>query len=244
MFDLSRCTFQYDPYPIAYSESVFPDGLYDELSGEWPDTALFAHRPDLGNKYALSSLNNAESYRGFIDRSSSWRRFLGHIESPEFVGSILKWLSANNIDLGLHVGVPGVKDVLRGLLKNRWTLPTPLSARFEFSMMPAAGGSIRPHTDAPNKLVTLVLSMNRRDEWDPGWGGGTSVLKPRDPRASFNQTNRWLEFGDVETLHTFPFVPNQCVTFIKTFNSLHCVHPMTGAGAMRKTLTINIERPQ
>ena len=38
-------------------------------------------------------------------------------------------------------------------------------------------------------------------------------------------------------------MPNQCVIFVKTFNSWHAVYPMTGHGsqALRKTLTINIE---
>ena len=37
--------------------------------------------------------------------------------------------------------------------------------------------------------------------------------------------------------------PNQAVLFVKTFNSLHCVRPMTGpAEAMRRTLTVNLRR--
>jgi hypothetical protein len=52
-------------------------------------------------------------------------------------------------------------------------------------------------------------------------------------------------FEDAEPLHTFDFRPNQCVIFIKTFNSLHCVRPMAGAGSqMRRTLTINIEQQE
>jgi hypothetical protein len=53
-------------------------------------------------------------------------------------------------------------------------------------------------------------------------------------------------FEDAEPLHTFDFRPNQCVIFIKTFNSLHCVRPMAGAGsqAMRRTLTINIVKQE
>ena len=48
---------------------------------------------------------------------------------------------------------------------------------------------------------------------------------------------------EVETLNTFEFGPNQCIIFVRTFNSLHCVRPMTGKGsqAMRRSLTINIE---
>ena len=47
----------------------------------------------------------------------------------------------------------------------------------------------------------------------------------------------------VEILETYPFQSNQAVVFAKTFNSWHCVRPMTGPDAQvwRRSLTINIE---
>jgi 2OG-Fe(II) oxygenase superfamily len=110
-------------------------------------------------------------------------------------------------------------------------------------MLPADGGYIKPHTDAPNKIITLVLSMMRPGEWNDNFGGGTDVLKPRDITRNFNYMNRQFDFDQVEVVSTFPFEPNQCVVFIKTFNSWHAVTPLRGAGSpvMRKTLTINIE---
>ena len=52
-----------------------------------------------------------------------------------------------------------------------------------------------------------------------------------------------MPLEDVETLKTFPFEENQCVLFVKTYNSWHHVAPMTGQddAPLRKTLTINIE---
>jgi hypothetical protein len=52
-----------------------------------------------------------------------------------------------------------------------------------------------------------------------------------------------VPFEEVEVLHTFEFLPNQCVLFVKTFNSLHSVRPMAvpGPRRMRRTLTVNIE---
>jgi hypothetical protein len=110
-------------------------------------------------------------------------------------------------------------------------------------MLPAAGGSVIPHTDSPGKIVTLVVSMVGDDEWDPAFGGGTDVNRPKDVRLAYNELNRQAGFEDMEVLDTFEFTPNQGVIFVKTFNSWHSVRPMTGngSGAMRKTLTINIE---
>ena len=99
-----------------------------------------------------------------------------------------------------------------------------------------------PHTDAVNKLITLVVYMPRPGEWDARYGGGTSILRACDPRRNFNQLNVQLPFDEVECLHTYPYLANTCVLFIKTFNSYHAVYPMCGpAHLMRRSLTINIE---
>jgi hypothetical protein len=88
-----------------------------------------------------------------------------------------------------------------------------------------------------------VLSMMKPGEWNPAWGGGTDIVMPRDRSRVYNQVNRSIPFADVEVLKTFPFDPNQCVIFVKTFNSWHSVSPMTGKASdpLRKTLTLNIE---
>ncbi len=113
-------------------------------------------------------------------------------------------------------------------------------------MLPAEGGYVTPHTDTPRKIITLVVSMVKAGEWDPSFGGGTEVDRAKNHRHAFNRANRYIPFEEAEPLHTFEFNPNQCVIFIKTFNSLHCVRPMTGNGstAMRRRLTINIEKQE
>ena len=59
----------------------------------------------------------------------------------------------------------------------------------------------------------------------------------------FNRVNRYLDFEDVDEVKTFPFLPNQALIFVKTFNSWHAVMPMTAPrdDKLRKTITINIE---
>ncbi len=134
----------------------------------------------------------------------------------------------------------GLANLLRGRIDAG---RPPLSARFEFSMLPAQGGFVIPHSDAPAKRITLVISMVREGEWDPAWGGGTEVSRPKDPRRNYNELNAKAEWDEVEPLETYAFEPNQAVLFIKTFNSWHCVRPMTGPAdaPMRRTLTINVE---
>jgi hypothetical protein len=122
-------------------------------------------------------------------------------------------------------------------------LPPGHEGRFEFSMLPVDGGYILPHTDMPKKLVSFVVPIFEDGEWDRAFGGGTDINCAKDPRHAFNRLNEKLSFDDTEVLHSYPFAANQCLVFIKTFNSLHSVRPMTGTGstAMRRSLTVNIE---
>jgi hypothetical protein len=160
---------------------------------------------------------------------------------------ILSALKQQGVDTGYKASVPGAQrlgKLARNLARGRIDAGRPgLSARFEFSMLPADGGSVIPHTDSPGKVITIVVSMITTENWDPRFGGGTDVNRPKDPRLYYNELNRQAGFDEMEVLETFPFEPNQAVVFVKTFNSWHSVRPMAGAGskAMRKTLTINIE---
>jgi len=249
LFELSGATFRYDPYPIGLARPVFSAELYDELLANWPAQDLFAFMPKLGKKYSLSEVNHPEKYEQFVRGNALWKQIHSEVKSARFVYNVLGALSANGIDLGIPPGIavnrpPVKKSGLAGWAAHLHPQQASgLKTRFEFSMLPADGGHIKPHTDSPGKLITLVVSFCDPHEWRPEFHGGTTVLRPLDPRQNFNHLNRQLEFADTELLHTFPFEPNQCVIFVKTFNSLHAVSPMPCAGSplMRKTLTINIE---
>ena len=244
MLRFDCAVFDYEPYPICYSTDVIDAETYARLVETYPDRELFEYKPNLGHKYSLSEVNNPVNYQNFLDNSPVWKDFYEHVKSPGFVGNILEMLAANNIDLGLRrIRVLRGKSKRKASLLSRIRRQTELNARFEFSMMPADGGQIVPHTDAPDKIITLVISMMEPGEWDMGWGGGTSVCLPSDRTRVFNYMNKALPFDQVDTLKTFPFEPNQCVLFVKTYNSWHHVAPMCGPkdAPLRKTLTINIE---
>jgi hypothetical protein len=253
LLQLETGEFRYEPFPIGVTRPVFDPDVYERLLDQWPAQELFAFMPKLGKKYSLSEVNEPERYREFIQGCSIWKEFHREIKSAAFVRSVLSLLTRRHIDLGIpeDVEVNPTAPAERRWFGSRGRAAAPpqekgvraLKTRFEFSMLPADGGHIKPHTDSPGKIITLVASMVRPDEWDPRWGGGTTVLRAKDDRNSFNYLNRQIEFDATEVLHTYEFEPNQCVLFIKTFNSLHAVSPLTGVGspAMRKTLTINIE---
>lgn len=255
MLRLENTEFIYEPYPVGLAKGVFEDNYYQSLVKTFPPKDNFVFMEYLGNKYSLSELNNADIYHKYIISCQPWHDFYKWVKSKNFINYIFKVLENNNVDLGIHnysVGkVQGksatFKDIFRQFsfdLAKESSLSKPkLSARFEFSMLPANGGYIKPHTDAPGKIITLVIPMVNEGDWSHSWGGGTEIMRPKDVTKSFNLLNKQLEFNEVQTVETFDFSPNQCLIFVKTFNSLHAVRPMKGDNSsfMRSTLTINIE---
>jgi hypothetical protein len=247
---LDALTMRYRPFPIGIAQPAMADDLYRRCIDTFPPLDLFDNYDAIlkpGKKYTLSEKENPKAFNDFIRSSPVWRDIYADVKSDGFVYAVLDALRRRDIDLGPTYLPPRrrllkrLKDLSRGRVSPE---AARLKARFEFSALPADGGHLNPHTDAPSKIVTLIVSMMRPGEWDPAFGGGTDVNVPKEDRFAFNQMNRLARFEDMDVVATYDYAPNQAVLFVKTFNSWHSVPPMTGrgAGALRKTLTINIER--
>jgi hypothetical protein len=245
MFGYERVKFDYEPYPLGLISDVFEPAFYNELTRTYPSLDLFKSMASVGNKYALSERNAPAIYHRFLEQNEAWGRFHAYVKGKEFIERTLEMLKSNYVDLNL--------GKYRVVPNTRWKHANPLNtvrgiseltARFEFSMMSGKGGNIRPHTDHPLKLITLVFSAMPAGEWNQAWGGSTAVVWPKDRRRIYNQANKYLNFDEVDIVKEFPFNPNQALIFVKTFNSWHAVAPMTAPDdtALRKTLTINIEK--
>jgi 2OG-Fe(II) oxygenase superfamily len=247
LLDFEHLRFRYEPFPIGLAAPVMAEQHYQRLLDHFPDPALFARLDELGKKFGFSEKYNGAKYRAFITEDPVWREFHAWIKSPDFIETVLNALAERHIELGVTPRFTFRRYVTRisKALKQKRPirLPRKLRSRFEFSMLPADGGHILPHTDSPGKIVTLVISMCRLGEWNEAFGGGTDVNRAKNPHLQFNYLNRQAQFEDMEVLDTYQFRPNQAVVFVKTFNSWHSVRPMTGMGSdlMRRTLTINIE---
>lgn len=247
MLNFSNIKFDYEPFPIGICKPALLPDFYQELVRTFPAIELFKYMKAKGDKYSLSQYNKQDNYRSFIKTTPAWRRFHDYIHSPEFITGTYNMLRDHNLDLDLPA--PGFKKRMSQRF-SAWKRNTPIphfpqvKARFEFSAMPITGGNILPHTDSTRKSVTLVIPILEDGEWDNAWGGGTTVVRPKDPSRIFNRINAYMEFDEVDALKTFAFGPNQCLVFVKTDTSWHAVMPMTGTDEtiLRKTLTINIER--
>lgn len=244
MFGYDRVKFDYEPYPLGLISDVFEPDFYKTLAATYPSIDLFKSMASVGAKYALSERNNPAVYDRFLKENEAWGQFHSYVKSKDFIERTIDMLKTSYVDLNLgkyrvvsKIGTHANPfNTIRGISE--------LSARFEFSMMSGKGGNIRPHTDHPLKLVTLVFSAMPEGEWNQAWGGSTAVVWPKDKRHVYNQANKYLDFDEVDVLKEYPFNPNQALIFVKTFNSWHAVAPMTAPNdnALRKTLTINIEK--
>lgn len=220
---LDRTIWRKQPYVIGCAQQVLDPELYRRLAKSFPPFALFREFGGGNRKWSLSQVNNRDQYLAFLASSPLWTSFYDYVKDPAFVVGIRTVLEAQGV------------DVLR-YQKN-------LKTRFEFSMLPADGGCLRPHTDIPSKLVTLVVTMLPTvKDWDQAWGGGTDVLQPTSGVTIAGDYK--AEFDAFDVVETYAYQPNQCVVFVKTEESWHGVSPMKGpAGAvLRKTLTINVEK--
>lgn len=247
--DFSALTLRYRPFPIGLARPIMDDGLYAQFVDGFPSPDRFDDYAYLGNpgaKLTLSEKENPKKYRDFVLSHPLWRDFYAWIKSPAFPYYIIDVLKQHHVDLGYRhlsawkrlfkvLGDGGINSFIRN---------PPLRSRFEFSILRGDGGHLPPHTDAPSKVATIIVSIARDGEWDPRWGGGTDIDEPRNDAQAFNQMNEVTGFETMNVLDTFAFEPNQAIVFVKTFNSWHAVRPITaGDGqSLRRTLTINIER--
>ena len=225
MFNLDNVAIRHEPFTVFYVRDLIRPPFYRELAETFPPRALFRYRESLGNKYLLTE-SESESYYSFIESSPPWKKFYTEIKSPGFKKQVLYFLRSHNI-------APEIQD--REAANN-------FTVQFEFSALPTNGGSQRPHTDSPRKVVTLVLSLMKEGEWDAAWGGGTTICTPKDKTLYFNYANNYLDFDEVEIIDTLPFVSNACVIFVKTAVSWHCVTPINlpRDSPLRKTVAISL----
>jgi hypothetical protein len=247
-----RPAIEFVPFPIGVASNVFESSLYDELAANFPPIDMFEvveRKKD--TQYKLNHKNRPVEYADYIRSTPIWREFDETMRSHEFGKLVLDVLEDAGIGFTKNFDLPPLSQALRSaaadiLKRKRFPrYPEQLRTRFSFAIYPGCGGYIRPHTDATNTLTTLVVSMNRKDEtWNSEWGGDLELCRPIDQLHRFNWKNSFIDFTEVEPIRNIPYLPNQAIFFVKTYDSWHCVRPMTAppeANAWRKIILLVLE---
>lgn len=246
VFSLDRLELKYEPFPYGIAAPLFGADQYRELLDSFPGKEHFGVNP-VNVKYVLSERVNRRRYHAFLRSSPVWMDFYRWIKSDRFIQGVLDQLTRQHVDLGYRQRSRSARlgRRLRFGLSGRRDFRTSLTSRFEFSMLPADGGVVLPHTDSVNKVVTMVLPMVAEGEWDPRVGGNTDINRARIDRLRYNAVNGKGDFDDMEIVDSLGFEPNRALVFVRTYNSWHSVRPMQAPGskALRRTVTVNLLEP-
>lgn len=103
-------------------------------------------------------------------------------------------------------------------------------------IMDLDGYEIRPHTDHPDKIVSLLFYLARDDSMRDC---GTAIYVPKDPDFTCHGKARH-PFDQFNEVWRAPFMPNSVIGFIKTPQAFHGVPQIDRPGMRRDVLLVNI----
>lgn len=256
MLNLKDFKFEYDPYPYGIARNIFDNQTYKDLVKNFPHVSKLKMSKDKYrykvenkfNKFSLSSKNDSELFFDLIKKNEIYVRLVNYLLSYDFKINLLNILLNNNINFGITPKKNSWRKLLRNFLLNfipyNFLKPAQdIDIAIEFSAIPINGGYLKPHTDGPHKLASIVIPIV--DEyWQDFFNGGTNLLKPKDNRKIYNLLNNTYEFEECDIIKMIQFNSNQLLIFLKTYNSFHSVGPLKGKelGIYRKSITLTIEK--
>lgn len=103
-------------------------------------------------------------------------------------------------------------------------------------IMDRDGYEIKPHTDHPDKVISLLFYLARDDSMKDL---GTAIYAPRDPAFECDGRSRH-PFDQFEQVWRAPMAPNSVFGFMKTRKAFHGVPAIQRAGLRRDVLLLNI----
>lgn len=231
-----------DPCCFFHVDDFLPGALYDSLAASFPGNAS-DYTPNEEGKRGLRSSEDPAAFEGFCAAQPAWRDLVTFLASDAFVLDVRQVLGSA---LAASRGVAGRKrwrnDSGRSVSNNplRYAFFEPVRATFQLSQLPPGAAAV-PHTDAPRKLVSLLLYFADAD-WQPAWGGATEFFAPGRGLGATAPTER-VPFERLDAAAAVPFVPNRLVGFVRSPASWHGVRPLRcPPGRTRNALLINLKR--
>jgi hypothetical protein len=224
MINLNNSEVYYKPYPYILFKDVFDNNFYKSLCSEFPllnelvkldfDKKRNQHKQD---KYFLTNLD--KSFSRLISCKKNMNNLYNFLKSPFFLNHLINFLNKNNLRINYYIKL-GVLSKIKKLIFNKTDFT------FEFSSMSTKNGFINPHTDGPNKILTLIIPIITDPRIKNIKNSGTNILESLEDKYEYNFMNFAVPFESVRSIKEIPFLENQILMFIKTHNSLHAVGPM------------------
>jgi hypothetical protein len=196
------------PYPWANPHGLLRESAFDALTETLPDVKSFRRSFGRERKFGQQSHDRYTlDYSPDLELAKPWREFIAELQSPRYMSKIEELAGRRRLELRLH-----------------WHY-TPQSC------------SVSPHCDSKVKLGSHVFYLNREDQWDPSWGGGTLVL---GSEREFDRRSA-PDFDDFEYSTTAEHIGNRSLLFIRGEQSWHGVEEIAcPEGAFRKVFIVAI----
>jgi len=231
------------PFCWFYVDDYLPVQLYETLAARFPHDGPYAANEE--GKLGFRSSEAAADFDAFCDADPAWAALVAFFRSDAFVRDVHRRLRAPLVSTRPVVArKPWVNDTQRPVSNDplRYLLREPVRTTFQFSKLPR-DAAVAPHTDAPRKLVSLMLYF-RDPDWRDEWGGATGFYAPRDPaRARGWSATQRVDFDELEPIGEAAFRANRLAGFVRSPASWHGVRPIgCPPGRGRKSLLVNLKR--
>lgn len=232
-----------DPFCFFHVDDYLPADLYQRLFASFPDESNYRFNTE--GKMGFRSSEDPAAVDRYCDAHPEWRQLIDFFGSDAFLMDLRTALAG---PLAQARGLAGRKRWLNHTNRTtpgsplRYLLAEPVRTTFQFSMLPR-DAAVVPHSDAPRKLVSLLLYF-RDPDWQDAWGGGTEFYAPLDPERArgWRPTDR-IAFEEFKTIGSTPFAGNRLAGFVRCARSYHGVPPLgCPSGRTRKALLINVKR--
>lgn len=230
-----------DPFFHLQVDDFLPPGQYQSLLESFPAAESFPETIE-GNKKRLNSRTSSGAFKEYCRTHPAWAQLFEQLSAGPFLADLYATVQEPLRQARSRFGSrpwrltgKGAGGILGRLLARR------IKVTFEFSRLES--GSIVPaHTDAPEKLVTMMLYFPDPD-WKESYGGGTVFYRPKSPALRRNWSNYRVPFEDLSAVAVNQFIPNRLCIFIKSKDSYHGLPAITcPEGMARNSLNINIFR--
>lgn len=217
---ISKSQIKTDPFPYFFTKEIFPDDYYQEILDYLP--AREDYQPLSASGVVRQGTYKQRLCLPLVAESISdlpfmhmifWSRFIELMKSDQFVSAVL--------------------DLFRPQIEERF-------GNQKVRLQPDLGlisdnsdYAIGPHTDHPQKVLTLLFYFPRNDKQK---SLGTSVYKPKD--SAFRcEGFKHHPFEGFERTYTAPFIPNSVFGFFKSDRSFHGVEPIGTQATPRNLLS-------
>jgi hypothetical protein len=231
------------PFCFFYVDDYLPDELYRALLASYPAESSYRYNDE--GKMGFRSSEDQAAVDRWCDAHPPWRDLVDFFGSDAFLADLRRCFAEPLARARGWAGRrPWLNCTRRAVPENwlRYQLQEPVRTTIQFSMLPR-DACVVPHSDAPRKLVSLLLYF-RDDGWQDAWGGGTEFYAPLDAERArrWGRTDR-IPFEEFKTIGVTGFVANRLAGFVRCDDSYHGVPALQcPPGASRKALLVNVKR--